>query len=65
MNDIKAFLKDQAIIIGKDDQERKLQLTDVLKIEGEASVAVIRGQPRMGYELNLKIELTGMQDTYL
>ena len=34
-------------------------------MSGEASVACIRGQPRMGYELTFKAELTGMKDTYL
>ena len=32
---------------------------------GEASVAIIRQQPRMGYELTFKAVLTGVENTYL
>jgi len=42
-----------------------LKLTDILEISGEASVAVVRGEPRMGYELTFKAELCGVSDTYL
>jgi len=34
-------------------------------MEGEASIAVVRGNPRMGYELTFKVELTGVEGTYL
>ena len=40
-------------------------LTGFKEISGEASIAVIRGEPRMGYELTFKAELEGVQDTYL
>jgi activator of HSP90 ATPase len=41
-----------------------LKLTNVLSISGDASIALIRGEPRMGYELNIKMELTGVDETY-
>ena len=41
-----------------------LQLTDIPSIEGDASIAMIRGQPRMGYELTFKLELSGVDETY-
>ena len=65
LEDLKQFLLSQAVIVGKHDQDRKLEVTDVKSISGEASVAVVRGQPRVGYELTLKVELTGVKDTYL
>ena len=34
-------------------------------MSGEASIAVVRGEPRMGYELSFKAELTGDADSYL
>jgi hypothetical protein len=37
-----------------------LKITGVESIDGEASIAVSRGEPRMGYELNFKLELTGL-----
>jgi hypothetical protein len=40
-------------------------LTDIKSIKGEASIAVVRGQPRMGYELSITAELTGVQGTYM
>lgn len=40
-------------------------LTGFKEISGEASIAVIRGEPRMGYELTFKAELEGVQDTYM
>ena len=40
-------------------------LTGFESMSGEASVACIRGQPRMGYELTFKAEMTGKADTYL
>jgi len=42
-----------------------LRLTDVKSMSGEASIAVIRGEPRMGYELTIKAEFTGENETYL
>ena len=43
----------------------KLKLSKIISISGEASIAVIRGEPRMGYELELKAELVGTDDSYL
>ena len=34
-------------------------------MEGEASIAVVRGKARMGYELTFKAEFTGLEGTYL
>jgi activator of HSP90 ATPase len=65
MEDLKKYLKEQQIIVGKNDSERKLRLFEVMKIQGEASVAVVRGQPRMGYDLTLKLELRGVEKTFL
>lgn len=45
------------------DDDAPLKLTDIKSIEGTANIAVIRGQPRMGYELNLKLELSGLDNT--
>lgn len=47
------------------DSEAKLQLTGVTSVSGDASIAVIRGEPRMGYELDLKLEFSGVDETYL
>lgn len=53
---------EQAFVIG--ENEAKLRLSNVTSVSGDASIAVIRGEPRMGYELDLKIELTGVDETY-
>jgi hypothetical protein len=37
----------------------------ISEISGEASIAVVRGEPRMGYELDLTAELEGVENTYL
>ena len=34
-------------------------------ISGEASIAVVRGEPRMGYELDFTAEFEGVENTYL
>lgn len=47
------------------ENEAILKLTDVKSISGDSSIAVIRGEPRMGYELDMKLELSGCEDTYL
>lgn len=60
---IKKYLIDQKMVIG--DSNRKLMLTDIKTIKGEASIAVVRGQPRMGYELSITAELTGVEGTYM
>ena len=60
---IKKYLIAQKIEIG--DSNRKLLLTDIKSIKGEASIAVVRGQPRMGYELSITAELTGVAGTYM
>ena len=54
---------DQKMIIGND--EAKLQLTKFESLSGEVSIACIRGQPRMGYEITFEVELTGIEGTYL
>lgn len=43
------------------DSNRKLKLTGISKIEGEASIAVVRGNPRMGYDLSFTAELEGIE----
>ena len=35
------------------------------EFKGEASIAVVRGEPRMGYEISFKCELTGVEKTYM
>jgi hypothetical protein len=42
-----------------------LILTDIKTIKGEASIAVVRGQPRMGYDLSFTAEMTGVEATYM
>jgi len=54
---------DQCMIFGNNDA--KLQLTKFESLTGEISVACVRGEPRMGYEINFEAELTGVKDTYL
>lgn len=41
-------------------EEAALKITGIESIDGEASIVVSRGEPRMGYELNLKVELCGL-----
>ena len=40
-------------------------LTGFKSMTGEASVAIIRQEPRMGYELTFKAVLTGAENTFL
>jgi hypothetical protein len=42
-----------------------LEVTSISECKGEASIAVVRGEPRIGYELTLKCELTGVKETYM
>lgn len=42
-----------------------LCIKKIKDIEGEASIAVVRGEPRTGYELTFKAELEGVEGTYL
>jgi len=42
-----------------------LRIKSVTSVTGTASVAVVRGEPKMGYELELKVELEGLENTYL
>ena len=35
------------------------------EVSGEASIAVIRKEPRMGYELTLKLTMEGHEDSFL
>ena len=66
VDQVKAYLEScNMIIADNEDSESKLQLTKVKSIQGEASIAVVRGEPRMGYELDLKLQLEGMKDTFL
>jgi hypothetical protein len=59
LDEVKKYLVDQEIVFG--DSESKLKLTSVVSISGEASIAVVRGEPRFGHELTLKLELTGIE----
>jgi len=61
---LKKYLADTHIIIGTPN-EAQLEITEVKSMSGEASIAVIRSEPRMGYELSFKVELTGCKGTYL
>lgn len=45
--------------------ESKLCVKKVLSATGTASIAVVRGEPKMGYELNIKVDLEGVENTYL
>ena len=55
----------QDVIIGENEEIGKLKLTGFKSMEGEASIAVVRGKARMGYELTFKAEFTGLEGTYL
>ena len=59
LDTIKSYLISQNVIFG--DSNRKLKLTGISKIEGEASIAVVRGNPRMGYDLSFTAELEGIE----
>ena len=50
---LKPYLENAKVTVKTTDCE--LVLTKVLEIDGDASIAVIRGEPRMGYDLNLKL----------
>ena len=34
-------------------------MSEVNQVSGDSSIAVVRGKPKMGFDLYLKIELTG------
>lgn len=63
IDNVKSYLLAQKIQFG--DSERKLELTEISEFKGEASIAVVRGEPRMGYELTFKCQLTGVEKTYM
>ena len=42
-----------------------MKVLEIATISGDASIAVIRKEPRMGYELNMKVSLVGLENTYL
>ena len=65
IDDIKKYLIDQNILIGENADEAQLKLTGFESMSGEASIAVIRTKPRIGYELTFKAILTGVENTYL
>lgn len=46
------------------EADAALRLTKVESIDGHANIAVIRGEPRMGYELSLKLEFGGVDETF-
>ena len=55
---VKSYLLEQKIQFG--DSQRMLELTSISECKGEASIAVVRGEPRIGYELTLNCELIGV-----
>lgn len=55
MDNVKSYLLGQNIQFG--DDERRLALVKITEFKGEASIAVVRGEPRMGYEITLKCQL--------
>jgi len=66
LNEVKKYLISQNIVIGESGKEaQQLKLTDVEDIEGFCNLAIVRGDPRMGFELTFKATLTGVDDTYL
>lgn len=40
-------------------------MENIISMSGEASIAVIRKEPRMGYELTFKVLMAGVEETYL
>ena len=40
-------------------------MVEFSEFKGEASIAVVRGEPRMGYELSLKCMFKGVEKTYM
>ena len=65
MDQVKKYLVEQQVEISDETGEAKAVLKDISTISGEASIAVIRGEPRMGYELNFKAVMHGVAGTYL
>lgn len=66
MDVVQKYLEAVPIIIAKsEDAECKLVVKKIKKCSGTASIAVVRGEPKMGYELTLKVELEGVEGTYL
>ena len=55
IDNVKSYLLSQKIQFG--DSERKLELIELSNFKGEASIAVVRGEPRIGYELSFKCQL--------
>ena len=45
--------------------ESKLKLINIKEISGEASIAVVRGEPRMGYDIDFTAEFEGIENSYL
>ena len=64
---LKKYFEDVAPIIIKEseDAESKLVIKKFKSLSGTASIAVVRGEPKMGYELTMKVELEGLEGTYL
>ena len=66
MDQVKNYLESQNIVIQvSDDAESKLCIKKVTSVSGTASIAVVRGEPKMGYELELKVEMEGVETPYL
>ena len=66
VDQIKTYLESQNLIFAENETcESKLLLKTIKKCEGEASIAVVRGEPKMGYELTLKAIFEGVEGTYL
>lgn len=63
---IKNYLNSQQVVIAEGESaESKLKIKKVQSVSGTASIAVVRGEPKMGYELTLKVELVGVEGTFL
>lgn len=66
METVKKYLEGSQIIIAESESaESKLLVKKVKSVTGTASIAVVRGEPKMGYELTLSVTLEGVEGTYL
>lgn len=66
MDALKKYLESTPIIIAESESaESKLTVKKVKSVTGTASIAVVRGEPKMGYELTLAVSLEGVEGTYL
>lgn len=66
MDVLQKYLESVPIIIAQsEDAESKLVVKKITTLTGTASIAVVRGEPKMGYELTVRVALEGVEGTFL